>query len=353
MPDRGLEIAADAGDVRGRPDRDRFRLWMSPRLTTVPSIAMRLQRRAAAAVLARLGLWYLPRVLLERLGQYDAQYALADYFTLCGVDYDVLVTPSHVEHAAQRAKLERLHELFLSAERSIQGVGFLHLGPLMQAIKVSDDEAERLVAVMERIAAVWRALHASTVRWPGYKGFVAAADGRLMNWQTISDQELVEIFSAWHAWESLRQRIYAVFTGIDHLRERAERQDALAEILLILNAATEKCRTVAAELDGGLAAPDEALADLEDLFDRIEVLMEEAPTAASNTDVLKLEWSCKILGVPTNADQTAVEKAFRRLAKLYHPDLNQDDPLAGQRMSELNDAHDIMMLHFMNSQAQA
>ena len=43
----------------------------------------------------------------------------------------------------------------------------------------------------------------------------------------------------------------------------------------------------------------------------------------------------KILGVPENADAKAIKKAFRNLARKYHPDANPDDPQAQRLMNWL------------------
>ncbi|HEX6314904.1 MAG TPA: DnaJ domain-containing protein, partial [Gemmatimonadaceae bacterium] len=38
-----------------------------------------------------------------------------------------------------------------------------------------------------------------------------------------------------------------------------------------------------------------------------------------------------VLGVASNATQDEIKKAYRRLAKRYHPDANQNDPKAADR----------------------
>lgn len=48
----------------------------------------------------------------------------------------------------------------------------------------------------------------------------------------------------------------------------------------------------------------------------------------------------KILGVPENASEEECAKAFRKLAKIYHPDLNPDDEFAAEKMAEINAAFD-------------
>ena len=48
----------------------------------------------------------------------------------------------------------------------------------------------------------------------------------------------------------------------------------------------------------------------------------------------------KVLGVSPDASDEDIKKAYRRLAKQYHPDRNPGDPVAAKKMQEINDAYD-------------
>jgi molecular chaperone DnaJ len=48
----------------------------------------------------------------------------------------------------------------------------------------------------------------------------------------------------------------------------------------------------------------------------------------------------KILGVDPSASQEEVTKAYRKLAKRYHPDVNPDDKNAEQKMRQINAAYE-------------
>lgn len=49
-----------------------------------------------------------------------------------------------------------------------------------------------------------------------------------------------------------------------------------------------------------------------------------------------------ILGVDPKADDDAIKKAYRRLAKKYHPDANPDSPRAAERFKEIGEANGIL-----------
>ena len=48
------------------------------------------------------------------------------------------------------------------------------------------------------------------------------------------------------------------------------------------------------------------------------------------------------LGVAKNASPAEIKKAYRKLAKQYHPDRNQNDPKAKEKFSEINSAYEIV-----------
>ncbi len=47
-----------------------------------------------------------------------------------------------------------------------------------------------------------------------------------------------------------------------------------------------------------------------------------------------------VLGVPKDASEEEIKRAYRRLAKKYHPDLNPGDPEAARKMNEVNAAYE-------------
>lgn len=49
-----------------------------------------------------------------------------------------------------------------------------------------------------------------------------------------------------------------------------------------------------------------------------------------------------VLGVPKNASEADIKKAYRKLAKAHHPDRNKDDAKAKDRFAEANSAYEII-----------
>ncbi len=48
------------------------------------------------------------------------------------------------------------------------------------------------------------------------------------------------------------------------------------------------------------------------------------------------------LGVGSSASQDEIKKAFRKLAKKFHPDANASDPKAGERFKEISEANNVL-----------
>ena len=54
----------------------------------------------------------------------------------------------------------------------------------------------------------------------------------------------------------------------------------------------------------------------------------------------------EVLGVPENASEEEIKKAYKELVKKYHPDKYQDNPLADlaeEKLQEVNEAYDMLM----------
>ena len=50
----------------------------------------------------------------------------------------------------------------------------------------------------------------------------------------------------------------------------------------------------------------------------------------------------EVLGVSRDADEAAIKKAYRKLAKKYHPDTNVGNAQAEEKFKEINESYDII-----------
>ena len=50
----------------------------------------------------------------------------------------------------------------------------------------------------------------------------------------------------------------------------------------------------------------------------------------------------QILGVPRDASDEEIKKAFRKLARRYHPDVAKDKKAAEEKFKEINEAHEVL-----------
>src|SRR6478735_3846386 len=50
----------------------------------------------------------------------------------------------------------------------------------------------------------------------------------------------------------------------------------------------------------------------------------------------------KVLGVPRTASQDEIKKAFRKLARQFHPDVAKDKKSAEEKFKEINEAYEVL-----------
>ena len=50
----------------------------------------------------------------------------------------------------------------------------------------------------------------------------------------------------------------------------------------------------------------------------------------------------QVLGVDKSASQDDIKKAYRKLARKFHPDLNPNDPTAKEKFQAINEANEVL-----------
>ena len=50
----------------------------------------------------------------------------------------------------------------------------------------------------------------------------------------------------------------------------------------------------------------------------------------------------EVLGVDRSADEAAIKRAYRKLAKKYHPDTNAGNAQAEEKFKEVTEAYDVL-----------
>ena len=68
--------------------------------------------------------------------------------------------------------------------------------------------------------------------------------------------------------------------------------------------------------------------------------MSQSPTSDSVATAARDHW--EVLGLAPGADAVSIKRAFRQQARLWHPDLNGNDPVAEARFKRVNEAYAVL-----------
>ena len=52
----------------------------------------------------------------------------------------------------------------------------------------------------------------------------------------------------------------------------------------------------------------------------------------------------EVLGVPKTADDSRIKRAYRKLAKKYHPDVNANNKAAEEKFKEVQEAYEVLSM---------
>ena len=70
------------------------------------------------------------------------------------------------------------------------------------------------------------------------------------------------------------------------------------------------------------------------------------------TKLTPLEQKCiNILGISMPINVNNIKKAYKKLVKIFHPDVNKDSKKAEKRFKEINEAYKILLKKFLKKSA--
>jgi DnaJ-domain-containing protein 1 len=273
------------------------------------------------------------------------RYAFAAFVERFGMQYGVLLTPDHLEHVAQRDRLEDVVGFLLEVEECGKGSSLLSK-PIHDGLVRSIEEAEALLERFRQAVSVERSIEAGEIEFPKYREFRTRVRERLKQWHEVPPQELGEIFVINRGYATLQEGFNSV---IERIHERIAwwlaNIDRAGEHRDLIMRMIDQKEILEVEIREGKREPDEGVSELEDLLQDMTHVADALgfeDTSAGDAGTLgrtTLADCCKILGVPETATSDELKKAYRRLAMISHPDRNPGDRKAEERFKEINAAY--------------
>lgn len=180
-------------------------------------------------------------------------------------------------------------------------------------------------------------------------GHIAKADGRVSEaeiaaaeaWMQRLNLNSIQRQRAMGRFEAGKRAEFSVARSIGEVRAQVGADAGLLRTLLQMQVSV-------ATADGRLsAASRQALADVLSRLGLPPALLDsvlgQSGAAGGGRRVApfapRIEQDYALLGVPANADQTVIKRAYRRLMSRHHPDRAGDDPGATARAQAINEAY--------------
>lgn len=328
-------LAADVTQTRIEPDR-RFR---HPRVTGVPAVAKRLQLRAAATVLAHFGVRVIPWPLAERLLEWDAPFALADFCRDFGIDVVALLSPSSKTHEDAADRLRALCELLVAVEQTSVGSG-LPLGPFLDVLRT---DFERASGTLDSIAMLSQALRMSKdckLDWQVFLDHRAEVLRRSVAWHQLSIQQIAELCEDCFAYRDIEAHYQSALARLAASLEDLERYDSTRDVAADFASTRDALQL---DLANGIRDdPNEAIHAFEMLAQLAESAVDgEESVADESKEEDHVAWCLSVLGLSVDAPEDLAARTWRKLISQWHPDRHPPEGRAEaqQRTMEINEAY--------------
>lgn len=314
-----------------------------PVFSPLPPPLLSLNLRIAKHVFARLEIPALPALLERQLKEHDARYALAQFFRTVGIPYRE-IRPGAKRRPAYLRQLRTATDLILRTEKIAHSTP-LSPEPIFAELAYSMSAAEDLFRQFGKAAEVWRGIEEAVTAFPVHRAFKETVQRQLAEWPHLSTAtlaEAVEINQAYLRLQAEFRRLQTdLHTAIERLLPLVTSDAELHEILHLI---ATRIEALGAAIRAGTVDPSEGIAGLQDLLNDCEAMADTvADPETPETEEELRERYCLVLGVSLSAMAAEIRKAYIRLVKKVHPDLNPHDPDAATKFQDIQQAYEALM----------
>lgn len=310
-----------------------------PRVVGVPAVAKRLQIRAAATVLSHYGIRVIPWPLAERLLEWDAPYAFADFCRDFGIDVAALLSPTSQTHEDAADRLREVCELLVAAEQTSIGSG-LPLGPFLDALRVDLDAASELLDSIAMLSQALRMTKECRLGWRVFLEHRTDVLQRCVAWHQLDEQEISALCEDCFAYRDIESRYESALARIrialEELYQTESARDVAEDIAATRNA-------LQLDLDRGVRDdPNEAVHAFETLAQLCESAVDgEEPATDEVTDENPIASALAVLGLTPESSEALAATTWRKLISQWHPDRHPPEQRAEaeRRTKEINEAY--------------